>query len=141
MIRLDLEPPTEHLCECCGDVTVTLTRFVQGDEETVGAYYARFGRRHPERVVEALVSIGPWGEGTGPWDRVAFPLRLWVADDQYQVGLVDACESPWQGVQIFGRLLDRAQALEDERVKEVFHITDHMVVEDPAVRDYLNGAV
>jgi hypothetical protein len=141
MIHLDLEPPTEHRCDCCGGVTVSLTRFVQGEEETLGAYYARFGRDHPDRVVEALVSIGPWGEGTGPWDRVAFPLRVWVDGDQYQVGLVDAAESPWGDVQIFGRILDRAEALEDVRVKEVFHIADHMVVEDPPLHDYLNGAV
>lgn len=141
MIRLDLEPQTEHHCECCGDITVSLTRFVQEEEGTVGAYYARFGRRHSDRVVEALVSIGPWGQGTGPWDRVAFPLRVWVEGHRCQVGLVDAAESPWRDVEIFGRILDRAEALEDIRVKEVFHITDHMVVEDPPLHAYLNGGV
>jgi hypothetical protein len=141
MLELDFEPPSEHHCECCGGVTVTLTRFVHDDDETVGAYYARFGRNHSERVVQALVSIGPWGEGTGPWDRVAFPLRLWVANDQYQVGVTDTSESPWKDVDIFGRILDREEALRDERLKEVFHITDHMVVEDRPLHDYLNGAV
>ncbi len=141
MIEIDFEPPSERRCECCGGITVSLTRFVHDGDETIGAYYARFGRTHPERIVQGLVSIGPWGEGTGPWDRVAFAIRIWVAGEQYQVGVTDAAESPWHHVELFGRILDRAEALQDERLREVFHITDHMVIEDRPLHEYLNGAV
>jgi hypothetical protein len=141
MLELDFEPPHEHLCSCCGGVTVTQTAFVHDDHATIGACYARFGRSHPERIVLALVSIGPWGEGTGPWDRIAFPLRIWVAGDKYQVALTSAAESPWHDVDIFGRILDRKEALQDERLPEAFHVSDHIVADDQLVHDYLNGAV
>ena len=141
MLTIKCEEPYERACACCGGVTVTLTRFVYEDGDAAGAYLARFGREHPERVVVALVSVGPWGDSTGPWDRVAFPMRLWSADDAHQVGLTDRAESPWHDVELFGRILDRAEALADERVQQAFHISDHMVADDALLRDYLNGAV
>jgi hypothetical protein len=90
--------------------------------------------------VEAVVSIGEWGEGTGPRDRVAFPLRLRAAETEYQVTVVNAAESPWHGVDLLGRMLDREEALVHGRLAEVFHVTDHMVVDDHAIRDHLNAA-
>jgi hypothetical protein len=141
MLTFDCEEPSSSTCECCGGVTKTLTRFVYEDGDAYAIYYARFGVGHEPRVVEAVVSIGEWGEGAGPWDRVAFPFRLRAAEAEYQVTLVDAAESPWVGVELLGRMLDRAEALEHERLQEVFHISDHMVRDDAPLRDYLNGAV
>jgi len=120
--------------------TVSLTRFVYEEGDAHAIYYARFGEQHEPRVVEAVVSVGEWGEGAGPWDRVAFPLRLRAAETEYQVTVTDAGESPWQGVDLLGRMLDREEALAHERLAEVFHITDHMVVDDQPIRDHLNGA-
>jgi hypothetical protein len=90
-------------------------------------------------VVQAVVSIGGWGEGTGPRDRIAFALRLWSEEGQYQVAVLDAAESPWGGVEFLGRMLDRPEALEHERLHEVFHISDHMVRDDTTLRNYLDG--
>jgi hypothetical protein len=141
MLTFDFEAPTSARCECCGGITTALTRFVYEDGDAHAIYYARFGVTHEPRVVEAVVSIGEWGEGSGPWDRVAFALRLRAAESEYQVTVVDADDSPWQGVQLLGRMLDRAEALQHERLGEVFHISDHMVRDDIPLRDYLDGAL
>lgn len=138
MIRIEFEPPKELLCDCCGGTTVSLTRFVFNDDGPYAVYYARFGRKHPNRTVDALVSLGEWGEESGPWDRVAFPLRIWVESDKFGVTCAPAAESPWPDAKVTGRMLDREEALAHERIKEVFHITDHIVVEDPLIREYLN---
>jgi hypothetical protein len=69
----------------------------------------------------------------------AFALRLRAAETEYQVTVVDAEESPWNGIELLGRMLDREEALEHERISEVFHVTDHMVADDGAIREYLNG--
>lgn len=140
-MTFEFEEPTSATCECCGGMTTALTRFVYEDGNAYAIYYARFGLRHEPRHVEAVVSIGEWGEGSGPWDRVAFPLRVRATDRGYQVKVVDAGESPWQGVELLGRMLDRAEALQHERLQEVFHISDHMVWDDVPLREYLNGAV
>ena len=140
MLTFQFEEPNRSHCECCGGVTVSLTRFVYQDGDAHAVYYARFGEQHEPGVVEAVVSVGEWGEGAGPWDRVAFPLRLRVAETEYQVTVVDAAESPWQGVELLGRMLNREEALAHERLAEVFHVTDHMVIDDKPIRDHL-GAV
>ena len=139
MLTFDLEEPSSSKCECCGGVSTSLTRFVYEDGNAYAIYYARFGLDHDPRVVEAVVSVGEWGEGSGPWDRVAFLFRLRPAEDEYPVTVVDAAESPWEGVELLGRMLDRADALQHERIDEIFHITDHMVRDDAPLRDYLNG--
>lgn len=140
MLSIEFEAPNRSRCDCCGGVTVSLTRLVYEDGDAHSIYYARYGEQHHPRVVDAVMSVGAWGEGTGPWDRVAFPLRLRAAETQYQVTVVDAAESPWQGVELLGRLLDRAEALAHERLAEVFHITDHIVLDDQPIREHLNGA-
>lgn len=140
MLTFEFAEPTATKCDCCGGVTTSLTRFVYEDGDAYAVYYARFGAGHEPRVVEAVVSLGDWGEDAGPWDRVAFPFRLRATDAEYQVTVVDAAESPWEGVELLGRMLDRAEALQHERLEEVFHISDHMVREDIPLREYLDGS-
>jgi hypothetical protein len=140
MLTFEFAEPDRSRCDCCGGVTISLTRFVYEDGDAYAIYYARYGEQHEPRVVEAVVSVGEWGEDAGPWDRVAFPLRLRAAESEYQVTVVNADESPWQGVDLLGRMLDREEALAHERLAEIFHVTDHMVVDDEAIRKYLDGA-
>ena len=140
MLSIEFEEPTSATCECCGGVTTSLTRFVYDDGAACAIYYARYGPDHDPRIVEAVVSVGDWREGSGPWDRVAFPLRLRAPEGQYEVMVVDAAESPWEDIELLGRMLDRTEALQDDRLEEVFHITDHIVREDIPLREYLNGA-
>jgi hypothetical protein len=140
MLTIEFEEPSFAKCDCCGGVTTSLTRFVYDDGTACAIYYARYGPDHDPRIVEAVVSVGDWTEGSGPWDRVAFPLRLRAPEGHYEVMVVDAAESPWEGIELLGSMLDRAEALQDERLEEVFHITDHIVQEDTPLREYLNGA-
>jgi hypothetical protein len=140
MLTFEYEEPSSQICECCGGVTTTLTRFIYEDGDAFGIYYARFSRTHPQQIVQAIVSLGDWGEGSGPWDRLAFPIEIRTAETEFQVGAVDAIDSPWQDVDIIGRILDRSEALGHDRIKDVWHVSDHMVADDPAIREYFEGA-
>ena len=140
MLTIEFEPPQEsEPCECCGGRTTALTRFVYRDGDAHSIYYARFSNNHPERVVLATVSIGEWGENSTPEQRVAFALKLNSSDGEYQVGLLDAQDSPWRDARVIGRTLNRDEALKHPLVKEAFHVTDHMVVDDLPIHEYLNG--
>ncbi len=141
MLTIEFSEPSAVKCECCGGLTRSLTRFVYEDGDAYAIYYARFGEGHEPRVVDAVVSVGDWSEGSRPWDRVAIALRLRSAESEYQVTVVDAAESPWNGIALLGRMLDRAEALEHERLADVFHISDHMVRDDRPLREHLDGAV
>ncbi|MFO0984520.1 MAG: hypothetical protein U1E76_22810 [Planctomycetota bacterium] len=140
MLSFEFEPPDRMArCPCCGGSTTSLTRFVYQDGHAHGVYYARFANHHPVRHVLATVSLGAWGAGSTPSQRVAFALELRPGESQYQVGVVDAARSPWSSAKVIGRTLDRSEALEHPLLPEVFHITDHMVVEDEPLKAYLDG--
>ncbi|TKB74102.1 MAG: hypothetical protein E8D46_09570 [Nitrospira sp.] len=140
MLTIEFEPPREsEPCECCGGRTTALTRFVYRDGDAYAIYYARFSNNHPDRAVLATVSIGEWGENSTPKQRVAFALKLCSADGEYQVGLLDAQDSPWRDARVIGRTLNRDEALKHPLVKEAFRVTDHMVVDDLPIHEYLNG--
>jgi hypothetical protein len=119
---------------------VRLTRFVYQDGDAFAVYYAKFTRGHSKPVVYGLIGLGAWGEGTEPTDRLAFPFRIWTNDKHYQVGLVNREESPWSDATYLGRILDREEALTHPWVKDVFHLTDHMVVDDAPITAYFEQA-
>jgi len=140
MLSFELNPPGEsEPCSCCGGKTTSLTRFVYKDGDAHAIYYARFSDNHPERSVLATVSLGEWGEGANPEQRVAFALQLRSAPSQFEVEVLDSAQSPWREAKVIGHTLDRAEALKHPLLPEVFHITDHMVVEDKPLKAYLDG--
>lgn len=139
MLTIEFEDPAYSVCDCCGQRTVRLTRFVYQDGDAFAVYYAMFTEGHTDKVLSGLVGLGEWGDDeAGPETRRAFPFRIWLNGENFQVGLTDAGESPWSDVTFMGRILDREEALRDDWIQDVFHITDHMVAEDRAITQYFD---
>jgi hypothetical protein len=130
VIEIELTEPTLHQCDCCGKTTTTLVRFVRKDGDAHAVYYASFAEGHSERGASAVVSIGPWGEGADPADRAAFALRLWDDQGNFNVTVIDNSDSPWAGKPFLGAPLSREEAMRHPLLPEVFHITDHMFLDD-----------
>jgi hypothetical protein len=139
-LRIEFEKPVQDdPCSCCGGRTTRLTRFVYLDDHAHAVYYGSFSDMHPDQGVNVAISLGNWGEGSEPKDRVAFALQIRSTESEFQVGVVDAKYSPWQDADILGRMLDRSEALKHPWLQEVFHLTDHIVMEDNEVRRHLLG--
>jgi hypothetical protein len=139
MLAFEFSPPNYFACDCCGNTTASLTRFVYQDGYAYAVYYAMFTEGHPDAAISGLIILGDWGDGATQADRVAFPFRLWADGDTNNVSLLDAAQSPWgQGISL-ARVLDRAEALTHPWKQEVFHITDQMVIEDREIAEFLNG--
>ena len=138
MIEIEFEEPNIFKCECCGNETKKLTRFVYNNDDAYAVYYAQFTLGHKDKAVSGIVSLGEWGEGSESSSRTAFPFRIWSNEENYQVGLLDKDESPWSDVELLGEILNREEALKHKLLKEVFHITDHITAEDKEVIDFLN---
>lgn len=136
MIRIEFEEPNVEVCNCCNNEIIRLTRFVFKDEDAFAVYYLKFTRGHDDKFVTGIISIGDWGTDY-PKNRFAFPFRIWTNDNNYQVGLMDKDESEWQQ-DLLGTILDRKDALNHSWIKEVFHITDHIVDEDKILIEYFN---
>jgi hypothetical protein len=139
VITFELEEPLHgDPCPCCGGRTTWLTRFVYADGDAHGVYYASFSDKHADRRVSVAISLGEWGEGSKASQRVAFALQIRAAQSQYQVSVVDAKYSPWHDAKFLGRMLNRKRALAHPLIEEVFHISDHIVTDDPIVKAYLD---
>lgn len=141
MIELEFEEPTIESCECCGNEMVRFTRFVYQDGDAFAVYYAKFTRSHDDKVVYGLLSLGEWGEGSEPQNRKAFPFKIWTNETHFQVGLTEGDESPWNDVEYLGEILNRQEALKHPWIKDVFHITDHMVADDKQIVDYFTNGI
>jgi hypothetical protein len=142
VITIELADRVEDQCSCCGGRLIRLTRFVHADGDAHAVYYAAFSPDHAERSVRVALSLGAWGGWNGgrvPKKRVAFALHIRATEAEYQTTVVDAEESPWQGVKTLGKMLDRKSALVHPWIQEVFHIADHIVTEDRDVKEYLEG--
>jgi len=139
MIEIEFEEPKRLECECCGKESISLTRFVYNNGDAHAVYYAKFTEGHEDKIVYGMIGLGEWGESGSPEKRTAFPFCIWTKGDNYQVGLVDREESPWSHVTFLGEILNRKEALEHPWIKEVFHITDHMTLDDQIIIDYFNG--
>lgn len=106
------------------------------DDSAFAIYYAKFTEGHDDKFVTGIVSIGDWGSDDEPTNRFAFPFRIWTDDLNYKVGLIDKADSYWQQP-LLGTILNRDEALNHPWIKDVFHITDHIVREDREVIEYL----
>ncbi|CAD0008073.1 MULTISPECIES: hypothetical protein [Flavobacterium] len=138
MIRIEFEEPILEVCDCCNNETIKLTRFVYKNEDAFAIYYLRFTKSHDDQFAIGIISIGDWGTDDEPKNRFSFPFRIWIGDnDEYQIGLMDKEESPWNH-KILGYILDRKEALDHPWIKEVFHITDHIVMEDKELIEYFD---
>ena len=137
MIEIEFESPIEDICKCCGQEEIRLTRFVFQNGDAFAVYYAKFTKNHENKMVYGLIGLGAWGEGAEPSDRTAFAFKVWTNDVNYQVGLIDKAESPWNEVEYLGKILDRKEALNHPWIKDVFHITDHIVTDDKPIVEYL----
>lgn len=136
MIEIEFEEPKSELCECCGNTTVRLTRFVYRNGDAFAIYYALFTDGHEDKVVYSLIGLGEWGEGAEPDMRTAFAVKIWDNNDNWSVTVTDREESPWSHVQFFGKILDRKEALAHPWISDVYHITDHIVTDDRAVIEF-----
>jgi len=139
MLTFEFANPSSSTCECCGGITTRLTRFVYRDDDAYAIYYAMFSDNHSDRIVKMVISLGEWGEDSDPDQRRAFALNLKVTAERYEVTVTDSSDCPWQKATVLGRVLDREEALRDPYIKEVFHITDHVVMEDEALKKYLDA--
>lgn len=137
MFEIEFVEPSHATCECCGAPSTRLTRFVTRNGDAFAIYRAvlTHGPRHPR--AEMIVGLGDWDEAALPEDRVAFIFQLWSDDREYKVGIVGPDQTVWpQGS--LGRLLTREEALRHPWLQDVFDLSDHIVVHDRILADYLD---
>lgn len=68
-----------------------------------------------------MLSIGGWGEGTGPQDRAALALEV-VMGTTAVVSVVDPSGSPFFGEDILGRLWGPEELMDEDAARAVAQV-------------------
>lgn len=130
--------PSAQICDCCGGLTVRLTRFVHRDGDAFAIYYAAYSNNHPQHELAMLVSLGEWGEDSDPTQRTAFYCRVRPTADSYEVMLGDAGQSAWGDVDLVGTKLTREQALQHPWKHTAFELLDEAFLKDRSLRGFVH---
>jgi hypothetical protein len=136
--EIEFSEPTASRCECCGGLTVRLTRFVYRDGDAFAIYYAAYSNNHADNELGMLVSLGEWGEGSVASERAAFYCRVRPTADSYEVMLGDAAESAWGTTSIVGDKLTRDQARQHPWKATAFEVLDEAFLKDRSLRGFLH---
>jgi len=119
-------------CECCATFTRTVWGYVLEDGAARAAYFARWSEGHPEHGATFLFSVGNWGEGASPSDRVAVALSCRIDGGRPGFMVVDASSAPWRD-EFLGEKLSREQVVGTSLADDVFAMVDQVLSEDNRV--------
>jgi len=121
-------------CATCERTFDQVTAFVHRDGDAYAIYYAQCHGHGDAPEVWLDLVVGTWEEPDFP-DQVSFSCRV-TADG---AGLVDALAVVEGRAEFFGRKLSRADALNHDRLPEVWKLVDHIVTSDTTVASYIYG--
>ena len=142
MTTLTIEPAdkvTDHRCEDCGQTFRRVYGFVHEDGAAYAVYNAALHEGHPEPEVCLTITIGGWG-GDDPAKRRSVNFLVRKPSGKVGMMITNAARSHWRSSSDLGQFLDRDEALASEDIKAYFHVADHVLEDDPRVRDYLAQA-
>jgi hypothetical protein len=139
MLEVEFEPPKDSgPCGCCGNVTTTLIRYFYQDDDAHAVYYVRYTKAHPEKYMTFLICLGEYGEGSDASTRISFVQHARKYHGNIEFMFVDADQSPWPESEITGNILNRPEALIHPWKPQVLQITDHIILYDKEVIQFLN---
>jgi hypothetical protein len=119
-------------CPACGGPTGTVNGFAYRDGDAHAIYYLGWCEgAHGERSAFLTLSLGEWGEGTGGEDRLMVGIE--VRDEGMRLADKPVLERP----AFLGRFVPRDEALELGGLDELWHLADHIVLDDPAANAVL----
>jgi hypothetical protein len=120
---LELLPPVATRCECCGGLSVDLTRRVARDGVSRATLRATYTNHEGPGAMAMLISL----------EGVSFFCRLRFTDSGSDVMLQDAADAPWVDT---ARALTAVEARAHPLKAEVFEIVDAAFATDPSIRGY-----
>lgn len=139
MRSLEFEEPQYSSCECCGNKTTKLVRYVLQNDIPFALYMAAYTEGHEDKIVELIVGLGSWNDDSLPTERTAFTLWIRENNDAWAITLTHKEDSTWRNVTFLGQVLGREEALQHPWINDVYEITDHILSEDKKIIEYFNS--
>jgi hypothetical protein len=137
MIRLELGERVDRLvCQECGGTYRRVYGTVYDGVRRAALYSADLHEEaHDGRVLLVIGADGPDEPAGGQPEAVV--IGVWSTESEFQMMIQDGSAFPHEDSLALGRILDREEALRSPSKDELFHIADHIVQDDPRVRDHL----
>ncbi len=126
-------------CESCGAPTTVVRGFVYRDGDAHAVYFASWSECTPRFAKLALVT-GPWGEdGADVSARRLVGMDADYSAPEPGLRVTGPDASPWNALSIAPPMLTREQALGLPDLEDLFHVADHVVLEDSRLAAFLDG--
>jgi hypothetical protein len=128
-IRIEPEDPIkENLRRQCQGTNRLLHGYVYEDEFARGVYFVEWcDGEHPNKSAFLSIGLGAYSDGTSAADRRSVCIE-WRAD-----GMRLAEEPARDRPELLGAFIPRNEALKLANIDHVWHVADHIVVDDPRV--------
>lgn len=139
---LEIEPDrnvAELTCDHCGEPFQRVTGFVYRDGDAHAVYVASCYHHDGHEAFIDVVFSPTWEDGVD--DHVTFGCRVGGLEGQHEPGasLVTG-GAAFADKPFFGRKLRREDALSHPFVGQFWSVVDHILVNDPLVRDHVYGS-
>jgi hypothetical protein len=136
---LSIEPGEEKsaTCEHCGDRYRVIHGFVYAAEEPFAVYHAGLYSRHPDDRASLVISVGDWNESASVTDRERVAIQAWPTPERIEMHFDSRSETPWDDSEVFGRLLEREEALAHPRRADFLEVAEFVVLHDQRLREHL----
>ena len=129
---LEIEPTKASSFQSSEGLLQTVWGHVHQNQSPHAVYYVRWNETHLEEAT-FVVSVGDWSEGPdeGSRDCVAALARAFKGELSFM--LVDAATTSFAEQKFLGNMRRADSVRETPLAQEVFHILDHVLVEDQRV--------
>jgi hypothetical protein len=130
----DKDPLT---CSCCGSAIQRVFGFIYKNGDAYSVYHASWSTEHSERGADMTLQFGDWSEQAGPKDRFRVGLRITATDSDYRFAFIDPADSAWKDSNE-AVMLSRAMALAHLDKNEFLRVAEHVLFNDPRLKDGLS---
>jgi len=132
--RIGIEPGKESRTEAADGTWCTLWGYIFAGDGARGVYYVRWNDTSLN-LVEFVLSIGEWGDDTGPDERICVSALGRKHDGRLAFMLVDAAESSFADQEFLGAMRPASAVRGTELAREVFAILDQILIDDERVAE------
>lgn len=130
--QLAIEPTKESSFACAEGLLRTVWGHVSKEDAAHAVYYVRWNDTDLGDAT-FLVAVGDWSEGATERDRDCVAAMARAIDGHLSFMLVDAADTSFADQISLGSMAAADSVRGTPLAAEVFHILDHVLVEDPRV--------
>ena len=135
----DGESSSPKPCPCCGARGRTVWGYIYDQAALRAVYYAQWVLGQSSHALTLLISAGSWEEDSSPQDRAAVGLECRSVDNQTELMLIDAAQTPWGAEEILGDKLTRREVVGTELASLVFDLAGQILIQDTRIKAILEA--